>query len=106
LQGHASVIGYLKGVWFDHLSDAEIEDLICKKFSKLQLSAINPAEWSAISATSIARTRPILRTSSRGYERGKVRCSRFTIDLPIINPVFRPSCAEMLETAAILYAAN
>jgi hypothetical protein len=28
LKDHASAVGYLRGVWFDHLSDAEIDDFI------------------------------------------------------------------------------
>ena len=28
LKDHASAVGYLRGVWFDHLSDVEIEDFI------------------------------------------------------------------------------
>jgi len=34
LKDHASAIGYLRGVWFDHLSDVEIEDFICREVRK------------------------------------------------------------------------
>ena len=44
LKDHASAVGYLRGVWFDHLSDAEIEDFICKEIRKLETSTIQPAE--------------------------------------------------------------
>jgi hypothetical protein len=33
---------YLKGVWFDHLPDAEIEDFICKEIGKLDSPAAYP----------------------------------------------------------------
>ena len=42
LKDHASAVGYLRGVWFDHLSDAEIEDFICREIKKLELSQSNP----------------------------------------------------------------
>ena len=42
LKDHASAVGYLRGVWFDHLSDAEIEDFICREIRKLELSQSNP----------------------------------------------------------------
>jgi hypothetical protein len=44
LKDHATAVRYLKGVWFDHLSNAEIEDFICKEIRKLEPSVINPAE--------------------------------------------------------------
>ena len=44
LKDHASAVGYLRGVWFDHLSDAEIDDFICSEIRKLELSTIPPAE--------------------------------------------------------------
>jgi hypothetical protein len=44
LKDHASAVAYLRGVWFDHLSDAEIEDFICREISKLEVSTIKPAE--------------------------------------------------------------
>jgi hypothetical protein len=44
LKDHASAIGYLRGVWFDHLSDAEIEDFICKEIRNLEPPVINPTE--------------------------------------------------------------
>jgi len=44
LKDHASAVGYLRGVWFDHLSDAEIDDFICREIIKLELSTIRPAE--------------------------------------------------------------
>ena len=44
LKDHASAVGYLRGVWFDHLSDAEIEDFICREIRKLEPSTIQPAE--------------------------------------------------------------
>ena len=43
LKDHASAVGYLRGVWFDH-SDAEIDDFICREVRKLELSTIQPAE--------------------------------------------------------------
>ena len=44
LKDHASAVGYFRGVWFNHLSDAEIDDFICREIRKLQLSTIQPAE--------------------------------------------------------------
>jgi hypothetical protein len=44
LKDHASAVGYLKGVWFDHLSDIEIEDFICKEIKKLEPPTIQPGE--------------------------------------------------------------
>jgi hypothetical protein len=44
LKDHGSAIGYLRGVWFDHLSDIEIEDFICREIRKLEPSTIQPAE--------------------------------------------------------------
>ena len=44
LKAHASAIGYLRGVWFDHLSDIEIDDFICREIRKLEPSKIQPAE--------------------------------------------------------------
>jgi hypothetical protein len=42
LKDHASAIGYLRGVWFDHLSDIEIEDFLCREIRKLEPSTIRP----------------------------------------------------------------
>jgi hypothetical protein len=44
LKDHASAVGYLRGVWFDHLSDIEIEDFICKEIKKLEPSTFQPGE--------------------------------------------------------------
>jgi len=44
LMDHGSAVGYLRGVWFDHLSDTEIEDFICREIKKLEPSSIQPAE--------------------------------------------------------------
>lgn len=44
LKDHASVVGYLRGVWFDHLSDTEIEDFICREIRKLEPPTIQPVE--------------------------------------------------------------
>ena len=44
LKDHASAVGYLRGVWFDYLSDAEIEDFICREIRKLELSQSNPPD--------------------------------------------------------------
>ena len=44
LKDHASAVGYLRGVWFDHLSDFEIEDFICREIRKLESSTIQPVE--------------------------------------------------------------
>jgi hypothetical protein len=44
LKDHASAIAYLKGVWFDHLSDLEIEDFLCREIRKLEPSTTQPAE--------------------------------------------------------------
>jgi hypothetical protein len=44
LKDHASAVGYLRGVWFDHLSDIEIEDFICREIRKLEPSTNQPAE--------------------------------------------------------------
>lgn len=44
LNDHASAVAYLRGVWFDQLSDAEIDDFICKEIRKLEISTIPPAE--------------------------------------------------------------
>lgn len=44
LKNHSSAVGYLRGVWFDHLSDTEIEDFLCKELKKLEPSTIQPAE--------------------------------------------------------------
>jgi len=49
LANHASAVGYLRGVWFDHLSDAEIEDFICKEIRKLEPSTIQPPSNSDLS---------------------------------------------------------
>ena len=42
LKDHASAGGYLGGVWFDHLSDAEIDDFICREIRELEVSTIQP----------------------------------------------------------------
>ena len=42
LKDHASAVGYLRGVWFDHLSDAEIDDFICREIRDLEVSTIQP----------------------------------------------------------------
>lgn len=44
LKDHASAVGYLRAVWFDHLSDTEIEDFICREIRELDPSRIQPAE--------------------------------------------------------------
>jgi len=44
LKDHASIVGYLRGLWFDHLSDIEIEDFICREIKKLEPSTIQPVE--------------------------------------------------------------
>ena len=44
LKDHASIVGYLTGVWFDHLSDVEIEDFICREMKKLEPSTIRLVE--------------------------------------------------------------
>jgi len=44
LKDHASAVGYLRGVWFDHLSDIEIEDFVCKELKKLEPPTIQPVE--------------------------------------------------------------
>jgi hypothetical protein len=44
LKDHASAVGYLRGVWFDHLSDSEIEDFLCRELKKLEPTTIQPAE--------------------------------------------------------------
>ena len=44
LKDHASAIGYLRGVWFDHLSDIEIEDFLCREIRKLESSEPQPGE--------------------------------------------------------------
>jgi hypothetical protein len=44
LKDHASAVGYLRGVWFDHLSDIEIEDFICREIKKLEPSTIQSVE--------------------------------------------------------------
>ncbi len=44
LKDHASAFGYLRGVWFEHLSDTEIEDFICREIRELDPSRIQPAE--------------------------------------------------------------
>jgi hypothetical protein len=44
LKDHASAVGYLRGVWFDHLSDAEIDDFICREIRDLELSRNPPTE--------------------------------------------------------------
>jgi hypothetical protein len=44
LQDHASAVSYLRGVWFDHLSDVEIDDFICREIRNLEPSPIEPAE--------------------------------------------------------------
>jgi len=36
LKDRASAIGYLREVWFDHFSDVEIEDFICREIRKLE----------------------------------------------------------------------
>jgi hypothetical protein len=42
LKEHTKALQYLKGVWFDHLPDAEIEDFICKEIGKLDSPAAYP----------------------------------------------------------------
>jgi len=42
LKDHASAVGYLRGVWFDHLSDAEIDDFICREIRELEVSKSSP----------------------------------------------------------------
>ncbi len=42
LKDHASAVGYLRGVWFDHLSEREIEDFICSEIRKLESDNIQP----------------------------------------------------------------
>ena len=44
LKDRASAIGYLRGVWFDHFSDVEIEDFICREIRKLEPPTIQPVE--------------------------------------------------------------
>jgi hypothetical protein len=44
LKDHAKAVQYLRGVWFDHLSDVEIEDFICKEIRKLEAPVTNSAE--------------------------------------------------------------
>jgi hypothetical protein len=44
LKDHSSAIGYLRGVWFDHLSDLEIEDFLCREIRKLEPSSTQLAE--------------------------------------------------------------
>lgn len=44
LKDHASAVGYLRGVWFDHLSEAEIEDFLCREIRKLESEVIHPSE--------------------------------------------------------------
>jgi len=44
LKEHATAARYLRGVWFDHLSEIEIEDFICKEIRKLEPPVINPGE--------------------------------------------------------------
>jgi hypothetical protein len=44
LKDHASAIGYLRGVWFDHLTDLEIEDFLCTEIRKLESSTTKPGE--------------------------------------------------------------
>jgi hypothetical protein len=44
LKDHSSAVGYLRGVRFNHLSDTEIEDFICREISNLEPPAIQPAE--------------------------------------------------------------
>ena len=44
LKDNASAVGYLRGVWFDHLSDIEIEDFVCKELKKLEPPTIQPVE--------------------------------------------------------------
>jgi hypothetical protein len=44
LKDHAAAVRYLRGVWFDHLSEIEIEDFICREIRKLEPSTIQPAE--------------------------------------------------------------
>ena len=44
LKDHASAVGYLRGVWFDHLSDAEIEDFICREIRKLEPPTQPPSD--------------------------------------------------------------
>jgi hypothetical protein len=61
LKDHASAIGYLRGVWFDHLSDAEIEDFICKEIRKLEPSVINPAEHAGAQVGSLTMVGHLVR---------------------------------------------
>jgi hypothetical protein len=42
LQDHASAVGYLRGVWFDQLSDAEIDDFIAGKSESLSSQETRP----------------------------------------------------------------
>ena len=44
LKDHGSAIGYLKGVWFDHLTDLEIEEFLCAEIRKLESSTTRPGE--------------------------------------------------------------
>lgn len=44
LKDHASAVGYLRGVWFDHLSDSEIEDFLCRELKKLEPTTMQPAD--------------------------------------------------------------
>ena len=44
MKDHASAVPYLRGVWFDHLSDTEIEDFICREIRKLEPATIQPIE--------------------------------------------------------------
>jgi hypothetical protein len=44
LRDHAHAVQYLRGVWFDYLSEAEVEEFVCKEIRKLEPSVIQPAE--------------------------------------------------------------
>jgi hypothetical protein len=44
LKDHASAIGYLRGVWFEDLSDAEIEGFLCREIEKLETTTTQPGE--------------------------------------------------------------
>lgn len=44
LKDHAHAVQYLRGVWFDHLSEAEVEEFVCKEIRKLEPSVTAPAK--------------------------------------------------------------
>jgi hypothetical protein len=44
LKDHAHAVKYLRGVWFDYLTEAEVEEFVCKEIRKLEPSVIQPAE--------------------------------------------------------------